>query len=91
MAVSGQGESVVANGDGGGVNGDGGEQEVMDNLMSDIQSGFVQRRLPDGGFKQQYSPMVMRKFKRSVEHPPSGKPGSVQEFPHLRGQTGKNH
>ena len=78
LAVSGQGESVVANGDGGGVNGDGGEQEVMDNLMSDIQSGFVQRRLPDGGFKQQYSPMVMRKFKRSVEHPPSGKPGSVQ-------------
>ena len=45
------------------------DQEVMDNLMSDIQAGFLQRRLPDGGFKQQYSPMVMRKFKRSVEHP----------------------
>eukprot|EP00095_Tigriopus_kingsejongensis_P005218 maker-scaffold408_size180710-snap-gene-0.43 protein:Tk05218 transcript:maker-scaffold408_size180710-snap-gene-0.43-mRNA-1 annotation:"hypothetical protein SINV_13681" len=63
----------------------------MKNLMSDIQSGFVQRRLPDGGFKvstgispptldpgsanalsfhfqQQYSPMVMRKFRRSVDN-----------------------
>eukprot|EP00094_Tigriopus_californicus_P000937 TCALIF_00907-PA protein Name:"Protein of unknown function" AED:0.65 eAED:0.93 QI:0/0/0/1/0/0.33/3/0/67 len=27
------------------------DQEVMKNLMSDIQSGFIQRRLPDGGFK----------------------------------------
>lgn len=25
--------------------------QVMSSLMSDIQSGFVQRRLPDGGFK----------------------------------------
>ena len=25
--------------------------EVMNNLMSDIQNGFVHRRLPDGGFK----------------------------------------
>ena len=27
------------------------DTEVMKNLMDDIQSGFVQRRLPDGGFK----------------------------------------
>ena len=25
--------------------------QVMNNLMSDIQNGFVHRRLPDGGFK----------------------------------------
>ena len=40
----------------------------MNGLMSDIQSGFVKRRLPDGGFKQQYSPMVMRKFRKSVDN-----------------------
>jgi hypothetical protein len=40
----------------------------MNNLMSDINSGFVHRRLPDGGFKQQYSPMVMRKFKKSLDN-----------------------
>ena len=27
------------------------EGQVMNNLMSDIQNGFVHRRLPDGGFK----------------------------------------
>ena len=27
------------------------EEEVVKNLMSDIHAGFVQRRLPDGGFK----------------------------------------
>jgi hypothetical protein len=62
------------------------EKQVMRNLMTDIQSGFVQRRLPDGGFKvrtsahyiywqssgraifqQQYSPMVMRKFRKSTD------------------------
>ena len=52
---------------------DGGE-EVMNHLMSDIQSGFVQRRLPDGGFKQQYSPMVMRKFKKSLDNTGGGDP-----------------
>jgi len=40
---------------------------VMSNLMHDIKEGFVHRRLPDGGFKQQYSPMVMRKFKKSLD------------------------
>merc|ERR1719347_1606839 len=39
----------------------------MNNLMHDIKEGFIQRRLPDGGFKQQYSPMVMRKFKKSLD------------------------
>ena len=37
------------------TNGEHGEDDddsrVMNNLMSDIHSGFVQRRLPDGGFK----------------------------------------
>ena len=27
------------------------DSRVMNNLMSDIHSGFAQRRLPDGGFK----------------------------------------
>jgi hypothetical protein len=27
------------------------DSRVMNNLMSDIHAGFVQRRLPDGGFK----------------------------------------
>ena len=33
--------------------GDTGEENggVMNNIMSDIQNGFVHRRLPDGGFK----------------------------------------
>jgi hypothetical protein len=31
--------------------GDDEDSRVMTNLMSDIQSGFVHRRLPDGGFK----------------------------------------
>eukprot|EP00092_Neocalanus_flemingeri_P032005 GFUD01034784.1.p1 GENE.GFUD01034784.1~~GFUD01034784.1.p1 ORF type:complete len:1576 (+),score=438.20 GFUD01034784.1:631-4728(+) len=46
---------------------DGGDEVVMNNLMHDIKEGFIQRRLPDGGFKQQYSPMVMRKFKKSLD------------------------
>merc|ERR1719232_2206296 len=44
-----------------------GDEVVMNNLMHDIKEGFIQRRLPDGGFKQQYSPMVMRKFKKSLD------------------------
>merc|ERR1719411_1675814 len=43
------------------------DEVVMNNLMHDIKEGFIQRRLPDGGFKQQYSPMVMRKFKKSLD------------------------
>lgn len=46
---------------------EGEETAVMSNLMHDIKEGFIQRRLPDGGFKQQYSPMVMRKFKKSLD------------------------
>jgi len=46
---------------------DEGDEVVMNNLMHDIKEGFIQRRLPDGGFKQQYSPMVMRKFKKSLD------------------------
>ena len=34
-----------------GQNGNDEDGEVMNNLMSDIQNGFVHRRLPDGGFK----------------------------------------
>ena len=30
---------------------DGGDEVVMNNLMHDIKEGFIQRRLPDGGFK----------------------------------------
>jgi len=44
-----------------------GEEVLKDNIMHDIKEGFIQRRLPDGGFKQQYSPMVMRKFKKSLD------------------------
>jgi len=44
-----------------------GEEVLKDNIMTDIKEGFIQRRLPDGGFKQQYSPMVMRKFKKSLD------------------------
>merc|ERR1712025_850714 len=47
--------------------GDADDEVVMNNLMHDIKEGFIQRRLPDGGFKQQYSPMVMRKFKKSLD------------------------
>jgi len=46
---------------------DGDDEVVKNNLMHDIKEGFIQRRLPDGGFKQQYSPMVMRKFKKSLD------------------------
>ena len=28
-----------------------GDEVVIDNLMHDIKEGFIQRRLPDGGFK----------------------------------------
>ena len=28
-----------------------GDEVVMNNLMHDIKEGFIQRRLPDGGFK----------------------------------------
>lgn len=48
------------------------DEVVMNNLMHDIKEGFIQRRLPDGGFKQQYSPMVMRKFKKSLDSQLSG-------------------
>ena len=27
------------------------DEVVMNNLMHDIKEGFIQRRLPDGGFK----------------------------------------
>ena len=30
---------------------EGEDTAVMNNLMQDIQAGFIQRRLPDGGFK----------------------------------------
>ena len=30
---------------------EGGDEVVMGNLMHDIKEGFIQRRLPDGGFK----------------------------------------
>merc|ERR1719244_1119905 len=49
----------------GGEEGD--DEVVMNNLIHDIKEGFIQRRLPDGGFKQQYSPMVMRRFKKSLD------------------------
>ena len=45
----------------GSTNGQSGHKEgdeenggVMNNIMSDIQNGFVHRRLPDGGFKVPY-------------------------------------
>lgn len=47
--------------------GEGDDEVVMNNLIHDIKEGFIQRRLPDGGFKQQYSPMVMRRFKKSLD------------------------
>ena len=28
-----------------------GEEVLKDNIMHDIKEGFIQRRLPDGGFK----------------------------------------
>ena len=40
------------------------DTEVMKNLMDDIQSGFVQRRLPDGGFKVSSWPEKNKKNKR---------------------------
>jgi len=46
---------------------EGDDEVVINNLVHDIKEGFIQRRLPDGGFKQQYSPMVMRKFKKSLD------------------------
>lgn len=36
------------------TNGNEEDGQVMNNLMSDIQNGFVHRRLPDGGFKVQF-------------------------------------
>ena len=51
LAASTNGQSINGNkADGGGDNAEenGG---VMNNIMSDIQNGFVHRRLPDGGFK----------------------------------------
>ena len=51
LAASTNGQSSNGNkADGGGDNAEenGG---VMNNIMSDIQNGFVHRRLPDGGFK----------------------------------------
>ncbi len=30
---------------------EGEDEVVMNNLMHDIKEGFIQRRLPDGGFK----------------------------------------
>ena len=37
-----------------------GDEVVMNNLMHDIKEGFIQRRLPDGGFKvgYRYGPCV---------------------------------
>ena len=32
---------------------DGEETVLKDNIMTDIKEGFIQRRLPDGGFKVQ--------------------------------------
>ena len=32
-----------------------GEEVLKDNIMTDIKEGFIQRRLPDGGFKVQLS------------------------------------
>ena len=34
---------------------DGEETVLKDNIMNDIKGGFIQRRLPDGGFKVQAS------------------------------------
>ena len=39
---------------------DGEETVLKDNIMTDIKEGFIQRRLPDGGFKVQAS---MKKVK----------------------------
>ena len=35
-----------------------GDEVVMNNLMHDIKEGFIQRRLPDGGFKVGYVVIV---------------------------------
>jgi len=59
--------SFAAGGRDDGVVEEEGEEVLKDNIMTDIKEGFIQRRLPDGGFKQQYSPMVMRKFKKSLD------------------------
>ena len=50
LTASTNGQSSNGKADGGGDNAEenGG---VMNNIMSDIQNGFVHRRLPDGGFK----------------------------------------
>ena len=69
LAASTNGQSINGNkADGGGDNAEenGG---VMNNIMSDIQNGFVHRRLPDGGFKVcnmaaifKVYPEIMRQF-----------------------------
>ena len=63
LAASTNGQSINGNkADGGGDNAEenGG---VMNNIMSDIQNGFVHRRLPDGGFKV----CRLKKFTRHLE------------------------
>ncbi|XP_040568629.1 uncharacterized protein form3 isoform X3 [Lepeophtheirus salmonis] len=45
------------------------EEQVMKYISDDIKAGFVQRRLPNGGFKPQYSPMIMRRFNKSMSNP----------------------
>ncbi|QQP48745.1 Putative LOC100159987, partial [Caligus rogercresseyi] len=69
-----------SNGHSGGGNNnntDDNEEQVMKYISDDIKAGFVQRRLPNGGFKvcikssllPQYSPMIMRRFNKSMSNP----------------------
>ena len=44
-------QQPTTNGQGNNKEGNDEDGQVMNNLMSDIQNGFVHRRLPDGGFK----------------------------------------
>ena len=47
---------------------DGEGEEVVKNLMSDIQSGFSHRRLPDGGFKvrEKIMNLVLQSFNMPI-------------------------
>ena len=47
---------------------DGEDEEVVKNLMSDIQSGFSHRRLPDGGFKvrEKIMNLVLQSFNMPI-------------------------
>ena len=45
---------------------------LKDNIMTDIKEGFIQRRLPDGGFKvllTQYIKKIPTKIGKDDNHP----------------------